>query len=124
MPLYPSILRLPYFEQNRFDLDQRAMETQNNLISNEGFANGRKIYTNGGNSNSFAVLSLAAPLSAVISAGTSVTGFNSASGAVSGVVFENAASGSSTLRVLYDVGPIILPCTVGGLTVTNTTGCK
>ena len=100
------------------------METQNSLLNNAGFTNGRKIYLNGGNSNSFAVLSMTSPLIDAIAAGTAVTGTNSASGAVTGTVFEAAAAGTSTLKVLYAVGPSILQCTVGGLTITNTTGCK
>jgi hypothetical protein len=100
------------------------METQITRLINDGFVNGKRIYVNGGNSNSFAVLTLTTPLTTAIAAGTAVTGLNGAGGAVSGVTLDNAASGASTLRVVYNVGSSILPCAVGGLTSTNTTGCK
>lgn len=119
-----SILGSLLLEQSRIDLDQRAMETQNGLANTAGFINGRKIYTNGGNSKSFAVLGLTVPLTAPITEGTAVTGLNSAGGPVSAFVFENATLGESSLKVLYNVGSTILSCAVGGLTATNTSGCK
>lgn len=100
------------------------MEVQNGLFTSTGFSNGRKVYTSGGNSESFAVLTLTGSLTAAIPVGTVVAGLNSAGGAVTGVTYEDALSGTSTLKFRYNVGPDILPCAVGGLTVTNTTGCK
>ena len=100
------------------------MEAQNGQINSTGFANGRKIYTSGGNSESFAVLSLSGSLTATIPVGIVVAGLNSAGGAVNGVTYEAALNGTSILKFRYNVGSDILPCAVGGLTITNTTGCK
>ena len=105
------------------DLDQKAMEGANANFSAAGFINGKKIYSEGGNTETFATLTLGAQLPVAVTVGTIVTGFTNATIPVSGFAYEAAALGSSTLKVRYATGAAVLQCSVGGLQKTNTTGC-
>jgi cyanophycinase-like exopeptidase len=106
------------------DLDQKAMETQNSLSTDAGFANAKNIYINGGNSGSYAEVTLAVPLTQTITVGTAITGVSATASIVTGVAFEQAAAGATTLKVRYTVGVDVAPCAVGGLQATSTAGCK
>lgn len=100
------------------------------IVNASAFPLGLKIYNEGGNSGSYAKLTLTAALTAPLpKAGDAVTGVNSAAGEVSGKVLDNYVAGSTTLNVAYavsDVQVTHVTCKVGGLPTasTITTGCK
>jgi hypothetical protein len=105
------------------------METAMTGLTDAAFAAGLKIYTKGGNSGSYAKLTLAAAITTMPlpKAGDAVTGIDSAAGAVTGRVLDAYTAGSTTLTVAYDVSDVQIThsrCRVGGLSVPITTGCK
>jgi hypothetical protein len=115
--------------QNAIDQDERTMELILAALTDEAFALAQKIYSNGGNSGSYAKLTLTTPISTtpLPKAGDTVAGVNSAGAAVSGKVSEAYIAGSTSLSVAYDVSDVQVThssCRVGGLNVTLTTGCK
>jgi hypothetical protein len=112
--------------QNAIDLDQQAMQVQLALKTTAGFEKARKIYQEGGNSMTFAVLTLTTPLANAITKGTVISGQSATSQTVTGTALEDAAIGATTLKMLYDVGSTQAThstCKVGGLVTTTTTGC-
>lgn len=106
------------------DLDQKALVDLSSNFTAGAFANAKKVYTEGGNSESFATLTLTVPLAFTVSIGTVILGLNDASVLVAGVAYEEAVAGSTTLKFKYAIEADILPCSVGGLQKSNTTGCK
>jgi hypothetical protein len=114
------------YVQNAMDLDQQAMQVQLGFKTTASFQNAKKIYQEGGNSMTFAVLTLSAPLASPITKGTVITGQNAASQTVTGTALEDALATATTLKMLYDVGltqATHSTCKVGGLVTTMTTGC-
>jgi hypothetical protein len=106
------------------DLDQKAMEIELDTITEAGFDNARNIYEKGGHSKSYAVLSLNTALSSV-SEGTSITGSNDMGDVITGEAYVDATS--SELQFRYGVSSnqeSYSQCQVGGLSETNTVGCK
>lgn len=106
------------------DLDFKAMVDLSSNFTAEAFASAKKVYVEGGNSESFATLTLAAPLALTVSVGTTIIGVTEASVAVIGLAYEEALAGSTTLKFQYAIEASVLPCSVGGLPKSNTTGCK
>jgi hypothetical protein len=119
----------PTFHQNAIDQDERTMELTLAALTDDAFALAQRIYSNGGNSGSYAKLTLTAPITTtpLPKAGDLVAGVNSAGAAVSGKVLEAYIAGSTSISVAYDVSEVQVThssCRVGGLNVTLTTGCK
>jgi hypothetical protein len=115
------------FGQNALDLDQKAMEIELDTITIAGFDNARNIYKEGGHSKSYAVLSLTTALSSSVSEGTSITGSNNMGDVVTGEAYVEATSGSRELQFRYGISSNQVSysgCQVGGLSETNTAGCK
>ena len=113
--------------QNAIDRDQKAMEDQLNLLTQAGFDKGKKIYEQGGNSKSFAVLTLSVALGVDAKNGTVVTGASTNGTVVSGKVYEDYVASSKILKVQYptsDDQKTYSQCQVGGLVTTNTVGCE
>lgn len=108
---------------SELDLDQKALVDLSSNFTAGAFADAKKVYTEGGNSESYATLTLAAPLAFSVSIGTIILGFNDASALVAGVAYEEASAGSTTLKFKYAVEVGVLQCSVGGLHKSNTTGC-
>ena len=109
------------------DLDQAAIETQLALKTSESFEQARRIYNEGGNSKSYAQISLTTPLSKSIQKGDSIMGRNTAGIEVAGKSYADYPSGTQTINVLYettDVQSSYMECQVGGLASTsNLDGC-
>jgi len=98
-------------DHNALDLDQAAIEKQIGLKTEESFKLARKVYYEGGNSKAYAVLTLEAEPSAVITSGTALE--------VEGVKGEAyAESSGKTLKFKYPIGETQKDhqlCKVGGL---------
>lgn len=102
------------------------MQVQLGLKTTASFAKAKKIYQEGGNSMTFAVLTLTVALASAIPKGTAVSGENAASQTVTGTLLEDAAIGATSIKMFYDVGATQATqstCKVGGLVTTTTTGC-
>jgi hypothetical protein len=102
------------------------MEEQLDTYTDAGFRNAANIYTNGGHSKSYAVLQLTSSLTETIQEGTLIQGSNDAGDVVTGEAYEDALSGTKTLKFRYVVGSSqenYSECQVGGLQDTNTAGC-
>jgi hypothetical protein len=111
------------------DLDQKIMEEQVGFLNADSFAVAQKIYEQGGNSKSFATLTLTSPLETAATVGVALNGETDAGTEAYGTAYEAAASGATELKVLYTLSKEIesaTACRVGGLPTTSTimTGCK
>ena len=104
------------------------MEDQLDTFTDPGFINAQKIYSNGGHSKSYAALTLSSPLTQLIPIETVITGTNEEGIVVNGEVYDDdAVVGATVLNIRYVVSASqasYTECHVGGLTVTNTVGCK
>ena len=123
----PTHLLLPAEIQNAIDRDQKAMEVQLGDKSNASFENAKAIYEQGGNSKTFAVLTIPGGLTVSVGKGDEVFGTNEAGLPIQGKVYEAASSSETTLKVQYLTGDSqasYSDCQVGGLVETNTVGCK
>jgi hypothetical protein len=100
--------------------DQLAEETV------DAFGRAYRIYEQGGNSKSYAVLTTSAlPLEA--SEGDVVSGMDTTGLQIEGMVYEKAAAGATLLKVQYKTSESQADysrCQVGGLVEPNTVGCK
>jgi len=113
-------------DHNAIDRDQKAMEVQLGDKSNASFENAKAIYEQGGNSKTFAVLTIPGGLTVSVGKGDEVFGTNEAGLPIQGKVYEAASSSETTLKVQYLTGDSqasYSDCQVGGLVETNTVGC-
>jgi hypothetical protein len=113
-------------DHNAIDLDQAAIEAALKKTP-VAYAEALSIYTEGGNSKSYSVLTVPA-LTSGVSVGVSVTATGEDGNLVSGTVYANAAQGSTQVSVLYDVSEVQVDhvrCRVGGLPAERhrTDGC-
>lgn len=102
------------------------MEDQLDTFTEAGFLNAQSIYSSGGHSKSYAVLTLSSALTQTIPAETMITGSDAEGGVVTGEAYEEAAAGAMTLKFRYAVSSsqeTYTQCHVGGLIETNTVGC-
>lgn len=107
------------------DLDVKDLSAQTDSGNATTFANAKRIYQEGGNSQSYAEVTVL--LTASIAVGTKLTGENAAGQAITGTAFEAAAAGATKLKFLYTIGDTQLTystCKVGGLLNVTLTGCK
>jgi hypothetical protein len=107
-------------------LDQQAIEQQLAAGTEEGMANAMKVYQEGAFSKSYAVLNLAAPLTAQIQSGVEVKGKTTAGNEVIGNLLEDADIGDSVLHVQYattNVQASYVGCQVGANPEPVTEGC-
>ena len=110
------------------DRDQAAIEAQLAIGTNESFENALKIYKEGGNSKSYALVTLSPALTASIEKGASIMGKNANGNEVSGKAYEAYSDGTSVIKVQYtttDIQANYVGCQVGGLISTdiNKNGC-
>jgi len=113
-------------DHNAIDLDQAAIEAELGKKTDQGLENARKIYSQGGNSKSVAMVNLGSPLVGSIKKGTVVTGKNADGSAVYGKVYDDYINGVSTIGIQYktsDIQNAYVTCQVGGLTKRNLAGC-
>lgn len=92
----------------------------------ESFEAARAIYNEGGNSKSYAQVSMTTPLSKSISKGDSIMGRNSDGVEVQGKAYADYPSGTQIINVLYettDLQESYMNCQVGALVETNMVDC-
>ena len=108
------------------DLDQAAIETQLALRTPESFIAAKKIYNDGGNSKSYAEVTLTTPLTAELRKGDEIIGKNAKGNSVGGKAYKDFDSGESLIKVQYtttDIQENYVQCQVGALVEPNTRGC-
>jgi hypothetical protein len=101
------------------------------LKKTTSFENARNVYTDGGHSNSYAVLNLKVPLPFSIRQGTPVSGFaDDNTSLVEGYTVGETAKGNKIIKVVYLISEIqdsYVPCQVGALpriSQATLAGCK
>ena len=110
------------------DRDQGAIEVELARKTNESWQNAQQIYLQGGNSKSYALITLSEPLRSDVPKGTTVTGKNAAGNEVSGKMYDTTASGAVNVKIQYattDVQDSYVQCQVGALVGEdiNLSGC-
>lgn len=108
------------------DLDQAAIEEQLALHTSQAFTLAQSIYNEGGNSKSYAVLTLTTPLTSSVLKDASIVGLSADSKEISLKAYEDYPSGSGVIQALYsttDIQASYMECQVGGLVTKNTVGC-
>ncbi|CAJ1966847.1 unnamed protein product [Cylindrotheca closterium] len=110
-------------DQNKIDLDQRDMEQQLALGSNDGYDSAIKIYQKGSHCASYSLLKIQ-PLEAVLTAGDQVTGVAQDGSIVKATVAENYPKGTIEIEVVYNLDETSSSfCHVGGNPRPITDGC-
>lgn len=100
------------------DLDQSAMKAQLAIQTPESFNRARQIYNQGGNSRSYARLTLATGLPSAMRKGTPVVGRGADGNEVRGTAAMDHVEGDSELKVYYDTSDLQeshVDCRVGAL---------
>mmetsp|Transcript_21404 Transcript_21404/g.33590 ORF Transcript_21404/g.33590 Transcript_21404/m.33590 type:complete len:541 (+) Transcript_21404:54-1676(+) len=110
------------------DRDQRALEIELARKTNESWQNAQQIYLQGGNSKSYALITLSEPLRSDVPKGTKVFGTNAAGNEVAGKMYSTTTSGSVTVKIQYattDLQDSYVQCQVGALVGddVNLSGC-
>jgi len=110
------------------DLDQKSMETQLAVGTEEGFQNAQNIYEQGGHSKSHAVITLDSPLTGALKKGDPISGTAEDSSNIVTKAYDDAAEGDSVIKIKYattDDQATWVGCHVGALPETEhkTTGC-
>jgi len=103
------------------DNDQSKMETELALHTDEGDADAKAIYENGGHSKSIVTITLTSPLETTVTKKTKMSGSTISGGLCVLEVYEDTAPGSTQMKLKYEPGV----CQVGALAQsdTNTDGC-
>lgn len=126
----PDLCSPVRFLQNAIDLDQLAMEAQLSGGDTDAFFTAaKKIYEEGGNSKSYAVLKLTNVPMVRPREGDEVIGKNSAGVETKGKVLKDLPINLTSLQVQYQISEIQeswSSCRVGGLPTDDTwlSGCK
>ena len=111
-------------DQIKIDLDQRDMEQQLALGSNDGYDSAIKIYQKGAHCASYSLLKIE-PLEAVLTVGDQVTGIAQDGSTVKATVAENYPRGTVEIEVVYNLDETTTSfCHVGGSPRPITDGCK
>lgn len=110
-------------DHNAIDLDQKEIETQIALKTDASFTAAKKVYAEGGNSKSYAEITLINALTTAVTKGDALT-----VGTISGTAYASADIGSDMVKFLYatsDTQKDHVTCKVGGLPVDKQvdTGC-
>jgi hypothetical protein len=108
------------------DRDQAAIEVELAKKTNQSFEAARQIYNQGGNSKSYATVTLSSPLSSQVPRFDTISGKNEDGLEVIGKALFSFQPGDSEVRIQYattDVQASYVDCQVGGLADTNTKGC-
>ena len=95
--------------------------------SKDSFVAAEKIYEFGGNSLSYAALTIPNGLPFSVSKGTAITGKSSSGANTYGIAYSDADSGSNSLEVAYKTTEFqdsYVSCQVGALVTPNVEGCK
>lgn len=111
-------------DQNLIDLDQRDIEQQLALGSNDGYDSAVEIYRKGAHCASYSRLNVQ-PLEAPLTIGDQVTGIGQDGKTVKATVAENYPRGTQVIEVVYSVDEDTTRfCHVGGSPTPITDGCK
>ena len=108
------------------DKDLYVIQEQLAYQTEEGLEAARLVYTEGGNSKSYAEVTLTSATTADIAEGDAISGVDDAGSAVSGTAYADYPAGTTTLWVLYDVPEIQadnVKCKVGALPEPILDGC-
>jgi len=107
------------------DLDQKALETNLKIGTDDAYVSAKNIYTMGGNSKSYAVLTLAAALTVGVEKNVVITGSNADADVITGKAKSDAAIGDTTISFQYSTADTFphVTCKVGGLTEVLLDGC-
>lgn len=108
------------------DRDQAAIESQLALQTFESFANAQRIYEEGGNSESYARLTLPSGLMADLPKGKTIWGKNEKGGQVEGMAYQDYEKGDKIIKVRYAIKTDqanYVGCQVGALLKTNSKFC-
>lgn len=108
------------------DLDQKAIEEQLAIGTDESFQTARKIYNSGGNSKSYAQITVSPALTKAVVKGGAIMGRSASDVEVAGKTGQTYNSGDSALKVYYattDLQNNYVNCQVGGLAEPNLSGC-
>ncbi|GAX12063.1 hypothetical protein FisN_8Lh165 [Fistulifera solaris] len=106
------------------DLDQQEIETL--LTDQYLWSAAQAVYENGAHSKSYAEVTLSTPLTTTMAADVEISGVALDGTTVNGKIMEEAASGSSVIKVQYatsDKQEKYVGCQVGGSSEPVTTGC-
>ena len=87
-------------DHNAIDLDQKVMEDH---LKAGDFAKAKDVYEQGGNSKSYAALTVP-PISKDIQKGAPMTATDQSGAAVSGKAYTDYAAGSTSIRFQYSTG--------------------
>jgi len=108
------------------DLDQKAIEAQLAIGTNEAFGAARKIYNTGGNSKVYAQVTITPALTKAIAKGDSIMGRGTEDQEVAGKTGQAYEAGDSNIKVYYsttDIQSAYVGCQVGGLVEPTLKGC-
>jgi len=102
------------------DLDQKSLEGALGGGTDDSFDAAMKVYTEGGNSKSYALVSLTGEdgLTEAVEKGTEIKGKNADGGDVAGKAYSDYDAGTKEIKVQYktsDVQSQYVKCKVGGL---------
>lgn len=126
--LLTSVSHITLLPQNAIDLDQKAMEVELGLATDESYGIARKIYEEGAHSKPVAEVTLSAGAPSAIPAAAKITGTTSSGTQVVGKALDAVAAGATKLSIQYqttDKQDAYVDCQVGGLgSKGNTNGCK
>ena len=110
------------------DLDQAAIETLLADGTDQSFAGAQSIYLQGGNSKSFATITLSTPLIGSVAKGAEVVGKDTTGAEVRGKMYESYDAGSTAIKIQYqtsDIQDSYVGCQEGALPASaqQTSGC-
>ena len=94
------------------------MEVQLAKMGTESWAAAQKIYQEGGNSKSYALMTLTEPLKTNVPKGTTIVGKNDAGNEVMGKMYDTTEAGNVIIKVQYqtsDIQESYVECQVGAL---------
>jgi len=116
-------------DHNALDMDQYYMEIELAKETSTGQTNAENIYKKGGNSKSYAVITLTTSLSIGIDSGTAVKGTAENGDAVEGELYKDAIAGRKIVKIRYNISAVQkthVMCRVGALQQDGltTSGCK
>jgi len=115
-------------DHNALDMDQYYMEIELAKETSTGQTNAENIYKKGGNSKSYAVITLTTSLSIGIDSGTAVKGTAENGDAVEGELYKDAIAGRKIVKIRYNISAVQkthVMCRVGALQQDGltTSGC-
>jgi len=89
-------------DQSRIDLDQKALEQQFSIQTQESFEKALRIYREGAFSNPVAEITLLAPLDVAFWKGTPVIGISQTGNRVDGKLYHTVLAGETDITIQYD----------------------